>query len=66
MGAVDRHLHAALRRAKRIPFDASSKFILMSDCHRGQGDNADSFLRNQSLFFGAKVGVEAFFRGQRE
>lgn len=53
MNSADRHLRGAMRRAKRLTFDAESKLILMSDCHRGQGNNTDDFLRNQALFFGA-------------
>lgn len=39
--------------AEEIPFDDSSKIILMSDCHRGDGSWADDFSRNQNLFFAA-------------
>lgn len=39
--------------AKRIYFDDSSKFILMSDCHRGDGGMSDSFSKNQNIFFAA-------------
>lgn len=39
--------------AKEIPFDDSSRFILMSDVHRGDGSWADDFLRNQNLYFAA-------------
>jgi len=53
MSATERQLKKALLKAKRLPFNNKSKFILMSDCHRGQGNTADDFLRNQSLFFGA-------------
>ena len=36
-----------------IPFNHGSKFIIMSDCHRGQGNSADNFSPNQKLFFSA-------------
>lgn len=39
--------------AKEIPFDDSSRFILMSDVHRGDGSWADDFSRNQNLYFAA-------------
>ncbi len=39
--------------AERIYFDDSSKFIFMSDCHRGDGSWADSFSKNQNIFFAA-------------
>jgi hypothetical protein len=36
-----------------ISFDDSSKIILMSDVHRGDGSWADDFSKNQNLFFAA-------------
>lgn len=39
--------------SEQIPFDDSSRFILMSDCHRGDGSWADDFLKNQNLYFAA-------------
>jgi len=39
--------------AKRIPFDNSSKFVIMSDVHRGEGDKADDFIKNRKLYLRA-------------
>jgi len=39
--------------AEEIPFDDSSRIILMSDVHRGDGSWADDFSRNQNLYFAA-------------
>lgn len=39
--------------SKEIPIDDSSKIILMSDCHRGDGSWADDFSRNQNIYFAA-------------
>jgi UDP-2,3-diacylglucosamine pyrophosphatase LpxH len=39
--------------AEEIPFDDSSRIILMSDIHRGDGSWADDFSRNQNLYFAA-------------
>jgi UDP-2,3-diacylglucosamine pyrophosphatase LpxH len=36
-----------------VPFDDSSKFIIMSDCHRGDGNWSDTFAKNQNIFFAA-------------
>ena len=41
------------KTAGHIPFDDSSKFILMSDCHRGDGNWEDSFAHNQTLYYSA-------------
>ncbi len=39
--------------AKQIPFDDSSRIVLMSDCHRGDGNWADDFSKNQNIYFAA-------------
>ena len=53
MFSVKQRLLEAYQAAKVIPFDASSKFIILSDCHRGQGNSADNFLPNQEVYCGA-------------
>jgi UDP-2,3-diacylglucosamine pyrophosphatase LpxH len=37
----------------KIPFDNYSRFIIMSDCHRGDGGFSDNFSYNQNIFFAA-------------
>jgi len=39
------------RSAKQIEIDDSSKIVLMSDCHRGDGSWSDDFAKNQNLYF---------------
>ena len=39
--------------AEEIPFDDSSRIILMSDVHRGDGSWVDDFSKNQNLYFAA-------------
>ena len=39
--------------SNKIKIDDSSKLIIMSDCHRGAGDNFDNFLKNRNIFLGA-------------
>lgn len=53
MSSVKDRLDKVYLTSEVIPFDETSKFILFSDCHRGQGNTADNFLPNQTLFFGA-------------
>ena len=36
-----------------LRFDETSRIIIMSDCHRGNGGWGDNFLSNQNLFFAA-------------
>ncbi len=36
-----------------IPFDDSSKIVLISDCHRGDGSWVDDFSHNQNIYYSA-------------
>ncbi|MFC4738721.1 metallophosphoesterase [Flavobacterium ponti] len=44
-------LDKAYKEAKRISFDNTSKFILFSDCHRGDSSFADDFANNRNIYF---------------
>lgn len=46
-------LYKAYASAKLVPFEDSSRLVLMSDCHRGDGGWADDFSRNQNIYFAA-------------
>jgi len=46
-------LDRAYKEAKIIGFDDSSKFILFSDCHRGDNSFADDFANNRNIYFHA-------------
>ena len=46
-------LSKVYEEAKVIPYDNNSKFVIMSDCHRGTRDWGDNFLSNQHLFWAA-------------
>ncbi len=46
-------LDRAYKNAKRISFDDTSKFILFSDCHRGDNSFADDFANNRNIYFHA-------------
>tara|TARA_R110002167_G_scaffold233264_3_gene438504 strand:+ start:6232 stop:7134 length:903 start_codon:yes stop_codon:yes gene_type:complete len=46
-------LTRAYDNAKKISFDDSSKFILFSDCHRGDNSFADDFANNRNIYFHA-------------
>lgn len=46
-------LSLLFKTSRIIPFDDSSKIILMSDCHRGDGTWADTFCKNQSIYYAA-------------
>ncbi|KAA2219633.1 MULTISPECIES: metallophosphoesterase family protein [Maribacter] len=46
-------LSRAYSNAKYISFDDTSKFILFSDCHRGDNSFADDFANNRNIYFHA-------------
>lgn len=48
-----RQMSRILKTACPICFDDSSKMILMSDCHRGCGDQRDDFAPNRTIFLSA-------------
>ncbi len=50
---AQKRITGVYKAAKRINFDDSSKIVIMSDCHRGDGSWSDNFLKNQHLFFAA-------------
>lgn len=49
----NQRLAEVYKSSQVLPYDNRSKIVLMSDCHRGQGNAGDNFLPNQNLFFGA-------------
>jgi len=46
-------LDRAYKNAFVLPFDNDSKFILFSDCHRGDNSFADDFANNRNIYFHA-------------
>ena len=53
MFSAKKRLDKAYREAKTIPFNNDSKFILFSDCHRGDNSFADDFANNRNIYFHA-------------
>jgi predicted phosphodiesterase len=53
MFSTKKRLDNALNNAKIINFDNDSKFILFSDCHRGDNSFADDFANNRNIYFHA-------------
>ncbi len=58
MGAYGR-LNRAFLNAPMLPLSNRSRYVLMSDCHRGIGNSSDNFLKNQHLYFAA---LEHYYR----
>lgn len=48
-----KRLQRAYDGAVRLPLDGCSRYVLISDCHRGTGTIGDNFLKNQHLYFAA-------------
>ena len=57
--SVASRLEHAFSQAPILPFTKCSKYVLMSDCHRGVGTSSDNFLKNQHLYFAA---LEHYYR----
>jgi len=51
--SVASRLSKVLESSEEISFDNSLKYILISDCHRGDNSWADDFAPNQNIFFHA-------------
>ncbi len=46
-------LSRAFQNAPILPLGPCSRYVLISDCHRGNGTWGDNFLKNQNLYFTA-------------
>ncbi len=53
MFSSKKRLDRAFKNAKIVDFDNDSKFILFSDCHRGDNSFADDFANNRNIYFHA-------------
>lgn len=58
MGYYSR-LQKAFEGAYKLPLNLNSKYVLISDCHRGIGTSNDNFLKNQTLYVAA---LQHYFR----
>lgn len=52
MGYMSR-LNKSFEGAVRLPLSDCSKYVVISDCHRGTGTTNDNLLKNQNLYFAA-------------
>lgn len=46
-------INEAFSHAPVLPLSECSRYVLFSDCHRGNGSSNDNFLKNQNLYFAA-------------
>ncbi len=52
-------LNKAFQNAPRLALCDDSRYILMSDCHRGNGTSNDNFLKNRNLY---QAALEYYYR----
>lgn len=43
-------LDKIFKEALCLELDDNSRFVIMSDCHQGSGNNEDNFIKNQKIF----------------
>ena len=43
-------LDRIFKNAKKIKIDDKTKLVIMSDCHRGNGNNHDKFNKNRNIY----------------
>lgn len=48
-----RRLNKSFKNAPVLPLGGGCKYVLFSDCHRGNGTHNDNFLKNQHLYVAA-------------
>lgn len=53
MMSADYRITRAFKQAKKLPLNQQSKYILFSDCHRGDNSFADDFAHNRKVYLHA-------------
>ena len=51
--SCERRLNKSFEHVPVLPWNSGSRYVLFSDCHRGNGTHNDNFLKNQHLCFAA-------------
>lgn len=49
----DKRLSKAFREAEELPLNPRSKYVIFSDCHRGDNSFADDFANNRNIYYHA-------------
>lgn len=57
--STQKRISAAFRDALCLPLSSGSRYVLMSDCHRGVGNAGDNFMKNEYLYLAA---LDFYFR----
>lgn len=53
MRTASKRIQHAFTNVPVVPLSSDSRYVLFSDCHRGNGSSGDNFLKNQNLYFAA-------------
>ncbi len=53
MGRYDRRMNRVLKGACCVPLYPDKSYVLMSDCHRGDGNWSDNFANNKTIYLAA-------------
>ena len=56
--SAEERLNQAFINVPILPLSKDSKYVLFSDCHRGDGFSNDNFLKNQNLYLAALQSYE--------
>ncbi len=48
-----KRLDRTFRNALHLPISSTTKYVFISDCHRGRGNNSDNFLKNANSYLAA-------------
>lgn len=56
---MSKKLDKIFETSKRITIDNNTKIVIMSDCHRGSGNNHDNFIKNQNIF---KAALQYYYK----
>lgn len=51
--SCETRLNHSFENAPVLPLNENTRYVLFSDCHRGNGTHNDNFLKNQHLYFAA-------------
>lgn len=57
--SADNRITKAFEKAKKLPLNSQSKYILFSDCHRGDNSFADDFSHNRKIY---KYALSQYFK----
>lgn len=48
--STESRLNKLFHSSPVVPYDCLSRFVIMSDCHRGVGNWGDNFLKNETIY----------------